>query len=183
MVSFGALVIVVAIQAAAIVALLVQRTRRARAERALRESEERFRLVMDRSPAMMWTVRPDTPTLDYLNRTCAEFTGLPIEKLRERGLVGRRPSGRPGPRHRHLRCGVRGAHAASSWSTVCAEPTAPTDGCWPRAFRSMDRTAASRATSAATSTSPNARMPKTGFARAGPPSRSAIGRSSTWPAG
>ncbi len=84
----GTLLIVVGLQAAAIVALLVQLSRRARTERAAHESEERLRLVMDRSPAMLWSVRPDaTPALDYINRTCAEFTGLPLEKLREEGWL------------------------------------------------------------------------------------------------
>ncbi len=82
----GALLVVVGIQAAAIVTLLVARARRTRAERALRESEERFRLMMDGAPVMIWTARPDA-TLDYLNRTCVEFTGLPIEKLRDKGWL------------------------------------------------------------------------------------------------
>jgi PAS domain S-box-containing protein len=82
----GALLIVVGIQAAAIVALLVQRTRRIQVERDLREREERVRLVADRAPVMIWTARPDT-TLDYLNRTCVEFTGLPMEKLRDEGWL------------------------------------------------------------------------------------------------
>ncbi len=70
----GVLLIVVAIQAAAIVALLIQRTRHVRAGRALRESEARFRLMADRAPVMIWTARPDT-TLDFLNSTCVQFTG------------------------------------------------------------------------------------------------------------
>ena len=83
-----AFLLVAAIETAAIVALLVQRSRRTRAQRALRESEERLRLVLDRSPAMLWTIRPDaTPTLDYINETCAKFTGLPLEKLREEGWL------------------------------------------------------------------------------------------------
>ena len=52
----GALLIVAAVQAAAIVVLLVRK----RAERGLRESEERFRQFADRAPAMIWTARPDT---------------------------------------------------------------------------------------------------------------------------
>ena len=69
----------VAILAAAIAALLVERTRRSRTERALREREERLRLIVEQTPAMVWTMRPDS-TLDFLNRTCMTFSGLPIEK-------------------------------------------------------------------------------------------------------
>lgn len=35
---------------------------------------------------MLWTARPDT-TLDFLNQNCAEFTGLPIEKLLNEGWL------------------------------------------------------------------------------------------------
>jgi PAS domain S-box-containing protein len=82
----GALVLVVAIQAAVIIALLVQQARRTRAERALRGSEERFRLMADRAPVMMWTARPDT-TLDFLNRTCVDFTGIPLDQLLGEGWL------------------------------------------------------------------------------------------------
>jgi PAS domain S-box-containing protein len=78
----GALLIVVALQTAAIVALLILNARRAHAERTVRESEEWFRLLLDRAPVMIWTARPDT-TLDYLNSTCVAFTGLPLEQLRD----------------------------------------------------------------------------------------------------
>jgi PAS domain S-box-containing protein len=82
----GALLIVVAIQAAVIVALLLRAMRRTRAERALRESEERFRLIADRAPVIMWTARPDT-TLDYVNTTGVEFTGVPVERLLDLGWM------------------------------------------------------------------------------------------------
>ena len=82
----GVLLIVVGLQAAAIVALLVERTRRTRAEQLLHASEARLRLMLDRAPGMIWTARPDT-TLDYVNRFCAEFTGLPIEKLLDEGWL------------------------------------------------------------------------------------------------
>ena len=85
-IRIGALLIVVAIQAAAIVALLIRGRRRTRAERARRESEEQFRLTMDRLPAMIWTAGPNA-ALDYLNGTCAEFSGLPMEKLRGSGWL------------------------------------------------------------------------------------------------
>jgi PAS domain S-box-containing protein len=81
-----ALLIVIGIQATIIAALLLERKRRARAEQTLRANEERGRLVLDQAPVMIWTARPDT-TLDYLNSTCAEFTGLPIERLRDEGWL------------------------------------------------------------------------------------------------
>jgi PAS domain S-box-containing protein len=84
--AIGALLIVVGIQALAIVALLVQRRRRIQVERDLREREERVRLMADRAPVMIWTARPDA-TLDYVNRTCSDFTGLPLEKLLDEGWL------------------------------------------------------------------------------------------------
>ncbi len=82
----GALLIVVAIQAAVLVALLIRGKRHACLEQALRESEARFRRIIDSAPVMLWTARPDT-TLDYLNGNCVEFTGLPIEKLMNEGWL------------------------------------------------------------------------------------------------
>ena len=178
-----ALLLVAAIQAAAIVALLVQRSRRARAERALRESEERFRLMVDRSPAMMWTAgrtrrRSTTSTAPARSsrgcrwRSCARNGWLdavhPEDLDPALGIYVSAFEARTAIR--------RGVPAAQSRRRL---PMAAGH----RAFRGMGRTAALRATSAATSTSPNAGMPKTGFARAGPLSRPAIERSSTWPAG
>lgn len=82
----GILLIVVAILAATAIALFLRGERYARAERALRESEERFRRTIDRAPVMLWTARADT-TLDYLNHHCVEFSGLPIEKLLDEGWL------------------------------------------------------------------------------------------------
>ena len=82
----GWLSLVVIVQSALIVALLVLRARGARAEHALRESEERFRVIADRAPVMMWTSRADA-TLDYLNHTCTEFSGLPLEQLLDQGWL------------------------------------------------------------------------------------------------
>ncbi len=81
-----ALPILVASEAAAIVALLIRQAQRARAERALRESAERLRLILDEAPVMIWTARPDT-TLDYLNNTCVRFSGLSLEKLLDNGWL------------------------------------------------------------------------------------------------
>ena len=84
--EIGALLIVVVIETTAIVALLIHHARRRRAERALRESEERSRLVTDRAPVMIWTARPDT-TLDYLNATCVDFTGRTLDQLLNEGWL------------------------------------------------------------------------------------------------
>jgi len=79
--------IVIVIQAVALAALLLDLARRRRAERLLCESEERFRLVADRAPVILWTARPDT-TLDFVNAFAAEFTGTPREQLVDEGWLG-----------------------------------------------------------------------------------------------
>jgi PAS domain S-box-containing protein len=82
----GSLLIVIAVLAGAVVVLLNREVRHARAERARRENEERFRRVIDCVPVMLWTARPDT-SLDYLNQYCVQFTGLPIERLLSEGWL------------------------------------------------------------------------------------------------
>ena len=51
------------------------------AERALKESEARFRRIADSAPAMMWVTRLDR-TRDFVNDAYAEFTGLSREEAR-----------------------------------------------------------------------------------------------------
>jgi PAS domain S-box-containing protein len=66
-------------QSVLIVTLMIQRTRRMRVERALRESEERFRLMADTVPVLVW--RADTANLcDFVNRPWLEFTGRTMEQ-------------------------------------------------------------------------------------------------------
>ena len=108
--AIGALLIIVAIQAAAIVVLLIRARRRTRAEQARREREEQFRLTMDRLPAMIWTAGPNA-ALDYLNGTCAEFSGIPMEKLRGSGWLEAVHPEDLDPALEHLRLGVPGAPA------------------------------------------------------------------------
>jgi PAS domain S-box-containing protein len=81
-----ALLFLVAMLAAAIVAVLIRATRRTRAEQARRAREEQFFLAMDQLPAMIWTAGPNAE-LDYLNGTCADFSGIPMEKLRGSGWL------------------------------------------------------------------------------------------------
>jgi PAS domain S-box-containing protein len=68
------------LQTGLIAALLVQRSHRTRAERALRESEARFRLMANGAPLMVWTATPDMAT-DFFNATVLEFTGLRMDQL------------------------------------------------------------------------------------------------------
>jgi len=82
----GTPAVVLVILVGAIVALSVLLTRSLRAQRALRASEARVRLVADRAPVMIWTARPDT-TLDFLNHTCVEFTGRTLEQLLNEGWL------------------------------------------------------------------------------------------------
>src|SRR6476659_7372140 len=49
-----------------------------RAEATLRESEERFRLVANTAPVMIWMSGVDS-LCNYFNRTWLEFTGRSLE--------------------------------------------------------------------------------------------------------
>ena len=53
-------------------------TKRKQAEEALQRSEDRLRLVIDTTPIMSWTVRPDG-VVDFLSQRWMDYTGLPLE--------------------------------------------------------------------------------------------------------
>src|SRR6266513_3618465 len=50
-----------------------------RAGDALRQSEDRLRLVIDTIPTMAWSLRPDG-VVDFVNQRWLEFTGLSLEE-------------------------------------------------------------------------------------------------------
>ncbi|MCW5978714.1 MAG: PAS domain S-box protein [Bryobacteraceae bacterium] len=62
------------------VAFLNDITRRQETERALRESEERLRLLSESVPQQLWSCRTDGEC-DYLNARAVEYTGVPLERL------------------------------------------------------------------------------------------------------
>ena len=53
---------------------------RQRAEDALRRSEDRLRLVLDTTPALILSARPDG-YIDYLNQRWLEYVGLSLEQV------------------------------------------------------------------------------------------------------
>ena len=63
-----------AVQSVLIVGLLWQRARKQRAEAVIRESEQRFRLVTDTAPVMIWMSGPDQ-SFTYFNKPWLDFTG------------------------------------------------------------------------------------------------------------
>ena len=60
--------------------LRLELAERLRAERALRESEERFRSMADNAPVVIWTSGPDAK-LNFVNRYALKFTGRQFEEL------------------------------------------------------------------------------------------------------
>jgi PAS domain S-box-containing protein len=72
------------IETGLVVALLTIQVKRRRAEHALRESEERFRLLADGAPVMVWMSAQDKSCTDF-NRPWLEFTGRTAEQERGDG--------------------------------------------------------------------------------------------------
>jgi PAS domain S-box-containing protein len=70
----GAAFLLILLQAALIIGLLWQRTRNRKADLRLRESEKRFRLMADTTPALIWMCDKEG-TVTYLNNRRIDFTG------------------------------------------------------------------------------------------------------------
>ena len=72
-------------------------TEQKRTEEALRESEERFRVIANSIDQMIWATQPDGYH-DYYNQRWYEFTGVPDGLHGRRGMERHVPSGRSGTR-------------------------------------------------------------------------------------
>jgi len=66
------------VEALLILGLLWQRAKRRLVETKVRESEQRFRLVANTAPVLIWMSGPDK-LCNYFNQPWLEFTGRPIE--------------------------------------------------------------------------------------------------------
>jgi PAS domain S-box-containing protein len=71
---------------AGIFVLVLDMTERKKAERALRESEERFRNMADHAPVMIWMTRADG-TCTYIGQSWYEFTGQTPETALDFGWL------------------------------------------------------------------------------------------------
>ena len=69
----------VALQSTLIARLVVQRTRRRRTELALRESEQRFRVMADTAPVLIWRAGIDKAR-DFFNKPWLDFRGRTQEQ-------------------------------------------------------------------------------------------------------
>jgi PAS domain S-box-containing protein len=70
----GAVFLLILVQAMLIIGLLWQRARNRKADLRLRESEQRFRLMADTTPALIWMCDKEG-TVTYLNDRRIDFTG------------------------------------------------------------------------------------------------------------
>jgi PAS domain S-box-containing protein len=71
---FGVVLLLILVQALLIIGLLWQRARSRKADFLLRESEKRFRLMADTTPALVWMCDKEG-TVTYLNDRRIDFTG------------------------------------------------------------------------------------------------------------
>ena len=70
--------VLASVPALVVIALAANLVKQRRVERSLRQSEERFRLLSNAAPVMMWTAGPDKVRID-VNRCRLDYTGQAAE--------------------------------------------------------------------------------------------------------
>ena len=131
-------------------------TERKRAEEALRESEERFRIMADSCPTVMWVTDAEGGT-QFINRAYREFCGTTSNRWRDKWQSLLHPDDAPEyvgiPARGAGTCALQGrsAHPARRWRVAVGRLRTRS-----RAFR---RAVNTWATSASVRTSPSASRP------------------------
>jgi len=119
-------VLILILQTALIAGLVVQRGRRRRTERALRESERRFRVMADTAPVLIWRAGTDKGC-DFFNKPWLDFRGRTVEQEAGQGWMdGIHPDDRAACVDRFNEAFDRAS--PSAWSTACGGPTASIGG-------------------------------------------------------
>ena len=104
------------------VGLVQDITERKRDEERLRESEKRFRVLVESIPHHVWSFRSDG-TLGYWNQRLADYTGLTARAI-EAGRMGGPPSGRRGGRPGGVAQGDGRMGHPTRWNSASAGATA-----------------------------------------------------------
>jgi PAS domain S-box-containing protein len=117
----------------------IDATDRVRAERALRESERRFRALADTAPVLIWMADPDGRSV-FLNRAWLDFTGRPPDEHLDEGWIeSLHPSDRDrfteacreaivGRREFQMECRLRRADGEHRWMVVSGVPRPDIEG-------------------------------------------------------
>ena len=115
------------LQTLLIAGLLIQRRNRRLAENSLRESEERFRVMADTAPVMVWRSGPDQ-RCDFFNKPWLEFRG---RRLQDEMGEGWTEGVHPDDLHRCLAIYTAAWPGRESFrmDTACSGRMANTDGC------------------------------------------------------
>ena len=146
------------LQTLLIAGLLIQRRNRRRAERSLRESEERFRVMADTAPVMVWRSGPDQ-RCDFFNKPWLEFRGRRMQdEIGDGWTEGVHPDDLP--RCLTVYTAAWPGRESFRMDTACCGRMANTDGCSIQACHGSPPTARSSATSGRVSTSPSAVRPR-----------------------